>query len=100
MIKSNQVWEALSLSNKYSQQCSNICIGDSVVNGSDDEVHHPEPAIYAAALAKARAEAHECFFTDDIAAYVDGARRAGMHAEQFLGYEKLLADLRGYGVDL
>lgn len=60
----------------------------------------PEDAIYDAALAAAQAEPGECFFTDDIAAYVEGARRKGMQAEQFLGYEKLLGDLRGRGIDV
>jgi len=60
----------------------------------------PEDAIYAAALTEAKAAPGECFFTDDIQAYVDGARRAGMQAEQFLGYDKLLVDLRERGVAL
>ncbi len=60
----------------------------------------PAEAIYAAAIAEARAEAGECFFTDDIATYVEGARLSGMQAEQFLGYEKLLGDLRVRGVDV
>jgi putative hydrolase of the HAD superfamily len=60
----------------------------------------PDPAIYAAALAAAQAEPGECFFTDDIPAFVEGARRAGMQAEQFLGYEKLLGDLRARGIDV
>ena len=59
-----------------------------------------EPAIYAAALAEAQARPEECFFTDDIAAYVEGARLAGMQSEQFLGYEKLVDDLRARGVDV
>lgn len=60
----------------------------------------PEPAIYAAALAAAGAEPGECFFTDDIPAYVEGARQAGIQAEQFLGYDKLLNDLRARGVQV
>lgn len=60
----------------------------------------PEPQIYAAALAEAKARPEECFFTDDIAAYVDAARQSGMQAEQFVGYEKLLADLRVRGVEI
>lgn len=60
----------------------------------------PDPAIYRAALAEAKARPEECFFTDDIADYVEGARAAGMQAEQFQGYEKLLTDLRGRGVEI
>ena len=60
----------------------------------------PDPAIYEAAIAGALAQPAECFFTDDIPAYVEGARRAGIQAEQFLGYDKLLIDLRSRGVEI
>lgn len=60
----------------------------------------PSPAIYAAAITQARARPEECFFTDDIPEYVAGARAAGIDAEQFLGYEKLLSDLRSRGVEV
>ncbi|MBL8239253.1 MAG: HAD family phosphatase [Bryobacterales bacterium] len=71
---------------------------DELVLSHEVKAMKPEPAIYAAAIAAARAEPHECFFTDDIPAYVEGARAAGIQAEQFLGYEKLLGDLRARGV--
>ena len=71
---------------------------DELVLSHEVRAMKPEPAIYAAAVAAARAEPGECFFTDDILAYVEGARAAGIHAEQFLGYEKLLGDLRARGV--
>lgn len=58
----------------------------------------PDPKIYAAALAHAEAEPHECFFTDDIPDYVEGARRAGIDAEQFTGYPNLLDHLRSRGL--
>ncbi len=58
----------------------------------------PEPKIYAAAIANAQCPADRCFFTDDIPAYVEGARKAGLNAEQFLGFEKLQEDLKRYGV--
>ena len=58
----------------------------------------PEPRIYQAAIDNANCHPSECFFTDDIPAYVEGARRAGIHAEQFLGFEKLQDDLTRHGV--
>lgn len=58
----------------------------------------PEPKIYNAAIANAQCPADRCFFTDDIPAYVEGARKAGLNAEQFLGFEKLQDDLKRYGV--
>ncbi|MBI2685742.1 MAG: HAD family phosphatase [Acidobacteria bacterium] len=71
---------------------------DRMILSHEVKAMKPDPAIYAAALAQAQAEPGECFFTDDIPAYVEGARRAGIQAEQFLGYEKLLGDLRARGV--
>lgn len=71
---------------------------DHLVLSHEVKAMKPEPAIYAAALAEAQARPEECFFTDDIPEYVEGARRAGMQAEQFLGYENLLDDLRARGV--
>lgn len=71
---------------------------DHLVLSHEVKAMKPEPAIYQAALANAEARPEECFFTDDIAAYVEGARTMGIQAEQFLGYEKLLGDLRARGV--
>lgn len=58
----------------------------------------PEPAIYADAVAKARCAPGECFFTDDIPAYVAGAREFGIDAVQFQGYEALQAEMRARGI--
>jgi putative hydrolase of the HAD superfamily len=84
------VWEAYPILRHF----------DHLILSHQVKALKPEPAIFAAALAEARAEPRECFFTDDIAAYVEGARLAGMQAEQFLGYEKLLVDLRERGVEV
>ena len=58
----------------------------------------PHAAMYRAALGHAVGQPDECFFTDDILAYVEGARLHGIQAEQFLGLEKLEADLKSRGV--
>lgn len=58
----------------------------------------PDPRIYAAALAAAQCDGAECFFTDDIPAYVEGARAAGIHAEPFTGLAPLLDHLRRFRV--
>lgn len=73
---------------------------DRLILSHEVKALKPEPAIYAAALAEAQADPAECFFTDDVAAYVEGARLAGMQAEQFLGHDKLLSDLRARGVSV
>ena len=59
----------------------------------------PEPAIYREAVRHARCEPGECFFTDDIPDYVEGARREGIDAVRFTGYEALCGELRARGID-
>ena len=58
----------------------------------------PSPLIYAAAISAAQCEPSECFFTDDIAEYVDGACRAGIDAVQFQSEEQLRGELDKRGV--
>jgi FMN phosphatase YigB (HAD superfamily) len=58
----------------------------------------PSPAIYREAVARAGCLAGECFFTDDVAAYVEGARREGIDAVQFLNAGQLKDDLEARGV--
>jgi putative hydrolase of the HAD superfamily len=60
----------------------------------------PLPAIYEAALAEAQCRPEECIFTDDLLPYVEGARKAGLNAVQFLGYEQLRRDMREHGVTI
>jgi len=59
----------------------------------------PSPLIYREAVARAGCKAEECFFTDDIVAYVEGALKEGIDAEQFLSLEKLEKDLRARQVE-
>jgi putative hydrolase of the HAD superfamily len=60
----------------------------------------PDPAIYRAALDNAHCRPEECFFTDDIPEFVEGARRMGIDAVQFAGYEALLGELRRRGIEV
>jgi putative hydrolase of the HAD superfamily len=59
----------------------------------------PSPRIYEEAIARARCEPAECFFTDDIADYVAGARAAGMDAVQFESAAQIERELRKRGVE-
>jgi glucose-1-phosphatase len=59
----------------------------------------PSPIIYEAAIAKAGCRPGECFFTDDVAAYVEGACQCGMDAVQFHTQQQLERDLRARGVE-
>ncbi len=58
----------------------------------------PDPKIFAAAVANAQCEPGECFFTDDIARYVEAARAFGIDAEQFTGEHNLRAHLSTRGL--
>jgi FMN phosphatase YigB (HAD superfamily) len=58
----------------------------------------PSPRIYEEAIARAQCKPGECFFTDDIAEYVAGAREAGMDAVQFQSAAQLEGELRGRGI--
>ncbi len=59
----------------------------------------PSPKIYEAAVAAAQCRPEECFFTDDIAAYVEGARQYGIDAVQFENAEQIQRELKSRGVD-
>jgi putative hydrolase of the HAD superfamily len=54
----------------------------------------PQPAIYAKAVEAARCLPGECFFTDDIPEYVEGARQFGIDAVQFESAAQIEAELR------
>jgi glucose-1-phosphatase len=53
----------------------------------------PQPEIYRAAIEKAGCLPQECFYTDDIAEYVEGGRQMGLDAVQFQGAGQLERDL-------
>ena len=57
-----------------------------------------DPAIYRAAIDAAGCAPGECFFTDDIAAYVEGAKAMGIDAVQFESGEQILGELAARGV--
>jgi putative hydrolase of the HAD superfamily len=58
----------------------------------------PAPEIYRAAVRAARCRPDECFFTDDIAEYVEGAKREGLDAVQFQSENQIEEELRRRGV--
>lgn len=58
----------------------------------------PEPAIFAAALRAIRCRPDECFYTDDIAAYIAMARRFGLQAEVFTDVTALREQLAERGI--
>lgn len=58
----------------------------------------PLPAIYEAAIQAAGCRPEECFFTDDVPEYVEGARRHGIDAVQFTGAANTMEELSRRGV--
>ena len=58
----------------------------------------PRPEIFYAALARAGCPPGECFYTDDIAAYVLAARSLGIDAVQFESVEQLEREFAARGI--
>jgi glucose-1-phosphatase len=58
----------------------------------------PDPRIYHAAVDAAGCAPAECFFTDDIPAYVEGARAVGIDAVQFQSCEQVQAEMQARGI--
>lgn len=54
----------------------------------------PAEEIFRAAIEKANCSAEECFFTDDILANVEAARKIGINAVQFVTSEKFQEEIR------
>jgi putative hydrolase of the HAD superfamily len=58
----------------------------------------PQAEIYRAAIARAGCQPEECFYTDDIWAYVAAARNLGIDAVQFESAAKLERELGARGI--
>ena len=58
----------------------------------------PSPLIYREAVARSGCRAEECFFVDDIPAYVQAARQEGLDATQFFSLEQLQKELQARGI--
>jgi putative hydrolase of the HAD superfamily len=71
---------------------------DDMILSYEVKAMKPQPAIYRAALERAGCEPGECFYTDDIAEYVAGARSMGIDAVQFQGAERLAEDMKARGI--
>jgi putative hydrolase of the HAD superfamily len=59
----------------------------------------PAPDIYRAAIAMAECDPGECFYTDDIEAYVAAARREGIQAVRFESREQIEGEMRRRGIE-
>ena len=71
---------------------------DDLILSYEVKAMKPQPAIYRAAIERARCEPGECFYTDDIAEYVAGAQAMGIDAVQFDGAERLTEEMKARGI--
>jgi putative hydrolase of the HAD superfamily len=58
----------------------------------------PQPEIFQAAIAKAGCRPEECFYTDDIAAFVAAERNLGIDAVQFESVAQLEREFAARGI--
>jgi len=58
----------------------------------------PNPLIYREALRGCKVKAQEAVFIDDVPAYVDAAKRLGMHGVVYQSHDQLVRDLACLGV--
>ena len=58
----------------------------------------PELKIYKSAEAFTQKPPQEHIFIDDVADYVEGAKKAGWDAVQYTGYDKLIADFKAKNI--
>ncbi len=73
---------------------------DAVVCSAEVGLVKPDREIYEYAAAAAGVPPAGCFFTDDLAVNVEGARAAGLQAVRFTGRAELVAAIRAAGVPL
>ena len=59
----------------------------------------PDPAIFRAAVERAGCRPEECFYTDDIAEFVEAAKKTGIDAVQFESAEQLQSAMRERGIE-
>ncbi len=71
---------------------------DDFVLSYEVKAMKPSPSIYREAIARAGCRAEECFYTDDIPAYVEAARREGIDAVQFQSRAQLEQELSARGI--
>lgn len=72
---------------------------DSFVLSYEVKAIKPAPKIYREAIRRAECRPEECFYTDDIPAFIEGARREGMQAVQFHSREQIEAAMREHGIE-
>jgi len=71
---------------------------DHLVLSYEVRAMKPQPEIFQAAVERAGCRPEKCFYTDDIAAYTEAARRMGIDAVTFESRMQLEGEMRGRGI--
>ena len=71
---------------------------DDLVLSYEVRAIKPQPEIFRAAVEVAGCQPGECFYTDDIAAYIEAARRMGIDAVQFESRAQLEGEMQVRGI--
>jgi putative hydrolase of the HAD superfamily len=71
---------------------------DALVVSHEVGALKPDERMYAEAVRRAACEPAQCFYTDDVPAFVEGGRRFGLDAVQFTGASDLQRHLRDRGL--
>jgi putative hydrolase of the HAD superfamily len=72
---------------------------DALVLSHEVHAMKPRVEIFQAAVERAGCRPEECFYTDDIAAYVEGARKMGIDGVVFQSLTQLEGELRARGIE-
>ncbi|HEY1339738.1 MAG TPA: HAD family phosphatase [Bryobacteraceae bacterium] len=72
---------------------------DELVLSYEVKAMKPQPAIFEAAVARAGCRPEECFYTDDIAEYVEAARRLCIDGVRFESALQLQNEMRARGIE-
>jgi putative hydrolase of the HAD superfamily len=71
---------------------------DDLVLSYEVRAMKPQPQIFQAAVELAGCLPQECFYTDDIAAYIEAAKQMGIDAVQFESRAQLEGEMRSRGI--
>jgi putative hydrolase of the HAD superfamily len=71
---------------------------DDLILSYEVRAMKPHPEIFQAALAVAGCPPEQCFYTDDITAYIEAAKRMGIDAVKFESRQQIEGELRTRGI--
>jgi putative hydrolase of the HAD superfamily len=72
---------------------------DDLVLSYEVKAMKPDRRIFEIAVERAACRPEECFYTDDIPAFIEGARQLGIDAVRFESAEQLQREMRARGIE-